>query len=147
MTRDLITVCLPPSDPDEVSAALTAAMAPFEYDGQPAGPGGEWQGEWDWWHVFGGDGENGLAVRPGCEDDRRLLRNPRWSDGSARPLRPARRCDGGPRGLLDLDADRSSVRGSNPHGHWTCSANGSRTARTGGPRPGPPSRRSRSSGL
>ncbi|WP_051712033.1 hypothetical protein [Streptomyces sp. NRRL S-350] len=108
MTRDLITVCLPPTGPAEVPAALAAAMAPFWYDAQPL-PDGTVQGEWDWWHIFGGDDDNGFAVRPGYEDDPRLVRNPLWSDGSARKPQPASRCDGGPRGLLALDADRAPV--------------------------------------
>ncbi|MFE0457936.1 hypothetical protein ACFW1A_01585 [Kitasatospora sp. NPDC058965] len=108
MTRDLITVCLPPTDPGEVPAALAAAMAPFCYDAQPL-PDGTDQGEWDWWHIFGGDGEDGLAVRAGYEQDPRLVRNPSWSDGGSRPPQPPGRCDGGPRGLLDLDADRAPV--------------------------------------
>ncbi len=106
MTRELITVCLPPTDASEVTAALAAAMAPFWYDAQPQADG-TWQGEWDWWHVFGGDGDSGLAVRPGYDSDPRLVRNPLWSDGSVRKPQSAGRCDGGPRGLLDLDADRA----------------------------------------
>ncbi|MFJ9777860.1 hypothetical protein ACIRVF_42585 [Kitasatospora sp. NPDC101157] len=106
MTRDMLTVCLPPTDPADVPDALAAAMAPFWYDAEiPSG--GVWQGEWDWWHIFGGDGAAGLAVRAGYEADLRLARNPLWSDGSLRPSQPAERCDGGPRGLLDLDRDRA----------------------------------------
>ncbi|MET8630999.1 hypothetical protein ABZW30_46215 [Kitasatospora sp. NPDC004669] len=106
MARDMLTVCLPPTDPADVPHALAAAMAPFWNDAEiPSG--GVWQGEWQWWHVFGGDGADGLAVRAGYEADPRLARNPLWSDGSPRPPQPAERCDGGPRGLLDPDRDRA----------------------------------------
>ncbi|MFJ4190529.1 hypothetical protein [Kitasatospora sp. NPDC089509] len=104
----MLTVCLPPTDPADVPDALAAAMAPFWNDAEIP-PGGVWQGEWQWWHVFGGDGAHGLAVRAGDEADPRLVRNPLWSDGSPRPPQPAGRCDGGPRGLLDLDSDRAPV--------------------------------------
>ncbi|GHF60299.1 hypothetical protein GCM10018790_42830 [Kitasatospora xanthocidica] len=108
MTRDMLTVCLPPTDPADVAEALAGAMAPYWNDAEVP-PGGEWQGEWQWWHVFGGDGDHGLPVRAGYEADPRLVRNPLWSDGSPRPAQPVVRCDGGPRGLLDLDRDRASV--------------------------------------
>nr|WP_144298882.1 hypothetical protein [Streptomyces sp. TLI_235] len=108
MARDMLTVCLPPTDPDDVPQALSVAMAPFWYDAQPA-PDGTWQGEWDWWHIFGGDGPHGLPVRTGHEDDPRLVRHPFRLDDTARPPQPADRCDGGPRGLLDLDLDRVPV--------------------------------------
>ena len=111
MARDIITVCLPPTAPADVPDALAAAMAPFWNDAEIA-PGDDWQGEWEWWHIFGGHDAQALAVRPSCEDDPRLVRNPLWSDGSLRPPLPPGRCDGGPRGLLDLDLDRSPVAGA-----------------------------------
>ncbi|MEV7930865.1 hypothetical protein [Kitasatospora sp. NPDC088779] len=107
MPRDIATVCLDATAADDVTTALTAALAPFEHDAQPIDD--RWQGEWDWWHVYGGDGEYGLAVRPGHENDPRLIRSPTWLDGSPRPAQPANRCDGGPRGLLDLDTERTAA--------------------------------------
>ncbi|MEV7189194.1 hypothetical protein [Kitasatospora sp. NPDC093102] len=107
MPRDVATVCLKATAADDVTAALTAALTPFAHDVQPVD--GRWQGEWDWWHVYGGDGERGLAVRPGHENDLRLIRSPTWLDGSPRPAQPAHRCDGGPRGLLDLDTERTAA--------------------------------------
>ncbi|MFJ7905389.1 hypothetical protein [Kitasatospora sp. NPDC096204] len=107
MPRDIATVCLDETAADDVTAALTEALAPFAHDAQPVD--GRWQGEWDWWHVYGGDGERGLAVRPGHENDPRLIRSPIWLDGSPRPAQPAHRCDGGPRGLLDLDTERTAA--------------------------------------
>ncbi|MFF7990724.1 hypothetical protein ACFZDG_13160 [Kitasatospora xanthocidica] len=48
-----------------------------------------------WWHVLGGDGDDGLPVRTGFEADPRLVRNPLWNDGSPRPSQPVGRRDGG----------------------------------------------------
>ncbi|MFG2907348.1 hypothetical protein ACGF13_20060 [Kitasatospora sp. NPDC048286] len=107
MPKDIATVCLDGTATDDVTAALTEALAPFAHDVQPVD--GRWQGEWDWWHVYGGDGERGLAVRPGHENDPRLIRSPIWLDGSPRPAQPAHRCDGGPRGVLDLDTERTAA--------------------------------------
>ncbi|MFE4356761.1 hypothetical protein ACFVXH_08375 [Kitasatospora sp. NPDC058184] len=108
MSREIITVCLAPTDPADVTEALTAAMAPFWNDAEIP-PGGVWQGEWQWWHVYGGYRTDGFAVRAGYEADPRLVRNPFLLDGRPRPPQPAGRCDGGPRGLLDLDVDRAPV--------------------------------------
>ncbi|MFF4922360.1 hypothetical protein ACFY4B_17405 [Kitasatospora sp. NPDC001261] len=107
MPRDIATVCLEATPAENVMAALTASLAPFAHEAQPVD--NRWQGEWDWWHVYGGDGEHGLAVRLGHENDPRLIRHPTWLDGSPRPAQPAHRCDGGPRGLLDLDTERTAA--------------------------------------
>ncbi|MFE5592762.1 hypothetical protein [Streptomyces sp. NPDC056549] len=98
MSKQVVTVCLPPCEPGELRPALAAAMAPFEYDAQTGKPDEEWQGEWDYWFVdaYGWD----LTVRPGHEDDPRIVR-----DADA-PSRPRSLCDGGPKGLLDLDTGR-----------------------------------------
>ncbi|MER7770600.1 hypothetical protein [Kitasatospora sp. NPDC096140] len=108
MSREIITACLPPTDPADVMEALAAAMAPFWNDAEIP-PGGVWQGEWQWWHIYGGYRADGFAVRAGHEADPRLIRNPFELDGRPRPPQPAGRCDGGPRGLLDLDVDRAPV--------------------------------------
>ncbi|MFD8209671.1 hypothetical protein ACFV2S_25145 [Streptomyces sp. NPDC059695] len=99
MSKQVVTVCLPPCEPHEVREALAAAMAPFAYDAQFGKPDEEWQGEWDYWLVdaYGWD----FTVRPGHEDDPRIVR-----DADARP-RPRSLCDGGPKGLLDLDTGRA----------------------------------------
>ncbi|MEV7359065.1 hypothetical protein [Kitasatospora sp. NPDC091276] len=108
MSREIVTVCLPPTDPADVTEARAAAMAPFWNDTEIP-PGDVWQGEWEWWHVYGGYLTDGFAVRTGHEADPRLIRNPLLLDGRPRPPQPAGRRDGGPRGLLDLDVDRTPV--------------------------------------
>ncbi|MGY0231377.1 hypothetical protein [Longispora urticae] len=95
-----VTVCLPPTEPADVVAALTAALAPFDMN-RP----GEWneQGHWDWWTVRAG--RERLLVKAGHIGDARLVHQG-VERGEAPPEPPSAGCDGGPRGLLDLDATR-----------------------------------------
>jgi hypothetical protein len=94
MTKFHVNVCLEPPSAGDVNAALTAAMAPFDYnltdDWNPVG-------EWDWWCIDAGLGGR-FAVRPEHDGDPRLIHG----DDEAEPLH----CDGGPRGLLDFHATR-----------------------------------------
>ncbi|MEV8320713.1 hypothetical protein AB0Q95_41845 [Streptomyces sp. NPDC059900] len=108
MATNIVTVCLPPVAPERVHDALVEVMAPYDQNMDSGVSGGEWQGEWDWWHVFGGDDERGLRVRSGFEDDPRIIRNPVYREGEKR-LGTRSRCDGGPRGLLDFDTDRAAA--------------------------------------
>ncbi|MER7540833.1 hypothetical protein ABTX77_39635 [Streptomyces sp. NPDC097704] len=101
MAKERVTVCLPPCAPDDLRPALAAAMAPFEYDAQADRPAEERQGEWDYWYVSSGGLE--FTVRSGHEDDPLIVRDGRGED---RPPRPRELCDGGPKGLLDLDTGR-----------------------------------------
>ncbi|MFF9017512.1 hypothetical protein ACF09C_31710 [Streptomyces sp. NPDC014870] len=101
MSKQIVTVCLPPCGPDGLRPALAAAMAPFEYDAQIGKPDDEWQGEWDYWYVASGGKE--FTVRPGGEDDPLIVRDGLDED---RPPRPRSLCDGGPKALLDLDTGR-----------------------------------------
>ncbi|MER7752610.1 hypothetical protein [Kitasatospora sp. NPDC097643] len=108
MARDLLTVCLPPTPPGEVAAALDTVMARYSYDfeAQPGGPA--WQGEWDSWHVYGGYDGDGFAVSPVHEADPRLIFDPALPSGTPRERTPSR-WDGGPRELLDFAAARAPV--------------------------------------
>ncbi|MFE4971298.1 hypothetical protein ACFRAR_04170 [Kitasatospora sp. NPDC056651] len=109
MSKEIVTVCLPPTPPEQVEQALAAAMAPFDYDltPEPGGPG--WQGEWDYWSIRGGFADDeGFLVRPGHETDPRLIFEHTRPDGTARTQAPST-WDGGPRGLLDFDAARAPV--------------------------------------
>ncbi|MBT2384312.1 hypothetical protein [Streptomyces sp. ISL-11] len=107
VAKEIVTVCLPSVPIEEWEEALKAAMAPFDMN-QPEPAGGEEpQGEWDWYHVYGGDGDTGLPVLAGHEDDPRIIHHPVFSNGRPRARRTAR-CDGGARGLLDFDTDRSA---------------------------------------
>ncbi|MEV5376598.1 hypothetical protein AB0L26_11575 [Streptomyces nondiastaticus] len=114
MAKDIVTVCLPaiPAMPDMAAGkweeALKAAMAPFDLNWMEPSGEGQSEGEWDWYHVYGGDGDIGLPVRPGYEDDPRVIHNPVFSNGRPRTRRTTR-CDGGPRMLLDFEADRSAT--------------------------------------
>ncbi|MFC4518296.1 hypothetical protein [Streptomyces ehimensis] len=106
MTKEIVTVCLPASPFGGWEEALKAAMEPFDMN--RADPPGEGRpnGEWDWYHVYGGDGEIGLPVRPGHESDPRIVHNPVFSNGQPRAHRTMH-CDGGPRRLLDFETVRS----------------------------------------
>ncbi|MFF0479457.1 hypothetical protein [Streptomyces sp. NPDC004284] len=101
MAKQRVTVCLPPCAPDDLRPALRAAMAPFEYDAQTGRSDEEWQGEWDYWYVSSGGLE--FTVRRGHEDDPLIVRDGQEPDD---PPRPSWLCDGGPKGLLDLDTGR-----------------------------------------
>jgi hypothetical protein len=98
-----VSVCLPPSSPGTVRAALTAALAPFDMnrpvEGNPAG-------RWDWWHV--GASDDRLAVKPQHDGDPRLIHEPSWPGGASRERLPLR-CDGGPRASLDFEATRANA--------------------------------------
>ena len=98
MAKFGINVCLKPCATHEVSAALTAAMAPFDINlsDEDFNP----HGEWDWWRIDAGDGGR-FAVKPEHAGDPRLIHG----DGDREPLR----CDGGPRGLLDFAATRQQA--------------------------------------
>jgi hypothetical protein len=101
-----VTVCLPPTPPQEVHAALDAAMAPFDINA----PDDLWtpDGQWDHWHIDAGDDGRRFAYRPECDGDPRLIFEPTYPSGAPRERLPFR-CDGGPRGLLDFDATREAA--------------------------------------
>ncbi|MFI5908590.1 hypothetical protein [Dactylosporangium sp. NPDC051541] len=92
-----IVVCLPPEASADVVAAIDRAMAPFEAQrGYPPE-----RDQWDRWAVQGGADGFGFRVRPGFENDPRLIHDqPHWRLGP-QPS-PAGMCTGGPRELLDL---------------------------------------------
>lgn len=100
-----VTVCLPASSQDDPQAALAAALLPYDWNTDPltGRPGDNPQGTWDWWHVSSHDN---LVVRPEYDGDPRLVHEPTWPSGEPRPREPLR-CDGGPRGLLDLAGMRA----------------------------------------
>ncbi|MFJ9690663.1 hypothetical protein [Kitasatospora sp. NPDC101183] len=106
MSKGLLTVCLPPTPPDEVEAAIAAAMAPYDYAEQTGGSA--WQGEWDSWHIYGGYDGDGFLVSPANEADPRLIFHPTGPRGITRQRTPSR-WDGGPRALLDFHAARAPV--------------------------------------
>ncbi|MFF4114414.1 hypothetical protein ACFY0P_13195 [Streptomyces sp. NPDC001714] len=104
MSRERVTVCVPPCDPGDVVEAIGAAMAPYDYN-RDAGIGDPavetW---WDYWRVDGGGCE--FTVVPGHEHDPRLIRGAESRSGEPRNV-PLSLCDGGPRALLDLEEPRA----------------------------------------
>ena len=100
MSNELVTVCLPPVAGSDLHAALAAALAPFDRNGNYE----PYQGEWDQWRI-GRPGSEFMVV-PGREDDPRLIRDRTPFRGEARDPDP-RLCDGGPRELLDFAAMRA----------------------------------------
>lgn len=104
MAKERVTVCVPPCDPVDVVQAITAAMAPYDYN-RGAGVGDPnvetW---WDYWQIDGRGCE--FLVVPGHEDDPRLIRAAKALSGESRNVPPAL-CDGGPRALLDLETPRA----------------------------------------
>lgn len=108
MTKFSATVCLPPTVPRKVPAAIAVAMAPYDMNA-----GDDWNpvGEWDAWYIHVSP-RTPYLVRPEHDGDRRLLMAatvPRRKAG-LEPLGPLE-CYGGPRGLLDLDAMRRRAVG------------------------------------
>jgi hypothetical protein len=96
-----VSVCLAPTAPGPVRAALTAALAPFDMNRPKEGNP---DGQWDRWYIDGG--ENRFAVKPQHDGDPRLIHQPTWPGGASRERLPLR-CDGGPRALLDFAATRA----------------------------------------
>jgi hypothetical protein len=96
-----VTVCLADSD-DDLTDRLAAVLEPYSPDHGP-------HFKWDHWHIFGGDGERALRVRPEFANHPRSVRNPVYPSGESRSPLPALRCDGGPKFTLDLTTDRNTV--------------------------------------
>ncbi|MFF8731282.1 hypothetical protein ACF073_33080 [Streptomyces sp. NPDC015171] len=98
MAQDTVTLCLPPVPRDRVPGAVDAAMQAHA---------DEW---WDAWWPSSRDAAWGFRIAAGAGNDPRLVRTPRDPRGGPRELLPGF-CDGGPRGLLDLDTPRQAVAG------------------------------------
>lgn len=100
-----VTVCLPASAQGDPRAAVAAALRPYDWNTDPltGRPGDNPRGTWDWWHISSYDN---LVVLPEFDGDPRLVHEPTWPSGEPRPREPLR-CDGGPRGLLDLEGMRA----------------------------------------
>jgi hypothetical protein len=103
VTKFCATVCLPPTAPREIPAALAGVLAPYDHnltdDWNPVG-------QWDRWVIDGTAGHAFLTL-PAHDGDRRLITAstvPRRK-AALDPLGPLE-CYGGPRGLLDFDAMR-----------------------------------------
>lgn len=95
MAHIWVTVCLPPEAIDDVAAALTRALAPFEmYQGFTE------REMWDTWRIRGGGEGHGFYVRPGHEDDPRLIHDTDYA-GQVLPINRGE-CAGGPKALLDV---------------------------------------------
>ncbi|MGW6916909.1 hypothetical protein ACWGB8_24240 [Kitasatospora sp. NPDC054939] len=78
-------------------------MHPFGINGDH----GPYQGEWDAWGI---GLQRTFDVRPGAEADPRRIRVEDTAPSYlARPPLPPSLCDGGPRGLLDLDTRRDAT--------------------------------------
>lgn len=90
MSKATVTVCLRPSEGQDVTAAIAAALAPF---GLAQGPE---VGRWDGWVMS----DSLFLVAAGHENDGRLVRID-TDDPS--------RCEGGPKHLLDLHTERAAA--------------------------------------
>ncbi|MFB8003273.1 hypothetical protein [Nocardia sp. NPDC056000] len=99
MAHIWVIVCLPPDAIDDVQAALTRALAPFEMYEQPAE-----RSMWDSWRIRAGGKEGRFDVRPGCEDDPRLIYDSPDNAGFRFP-HIRRECAGGPKALLNIPVD------------------------------------------
>ncbi|MEU6854319.1 hypothetical protein ABZ901_30860 [Actinacidiphila alni] len=103
MTRFTVTVCLAGAavggDP---LAALTVAMRPYDDEAGPESFNED--GAWDSWAP--GSDDN-FVVLPAYGGDPRLFHAPHRPDNPSRPRDPCR-CDGAPRGLLDLERMRET---------------------------------------
>lgn len=90
MSKATVTVCLRLSDGRDVTAALAAALAPFDLAQDPE------DGRWDGWVMS----DSLFLVAAGHENDPRLVRID-TDDPS--------RCEGGPKRLLDLHTERAAA--------------------------------------
>ncbi|MGW6706612.1 hypothetical protein ACWGDE_17190 [Streptomyces sp. NPDC054956] len=91
------TVCLPGEARDRLEEAVAEAMAPFWLD-RDADISQDLR-IWDSWRIQGGADRAGYRIRPGHEEDPRIVHDhPRW-DGTREDSEPGW-CAGGPRGLL-----------------------------------------------
>lgn len=106
MAKERVTVCVPRREPEDVPEAIGAAMAPYDYNRHIAPGEPEVETWWDYWQIDGGGCE--FPVVPGHEDDPRLIRGTHTLSGEARNVPPSL-CDGGPRGLLDLETPRAQA--------------------------------------
>ncbi|MFF4734219.1 hypothetical protein ACFY3M_55700 [Streptomyces mirabilis] len=106
MAKERVTVCVPRCAPGDVSQAVGAAMAPYDYN-RDAGPGvPDVETWWDYWRIDGRGCE--FPVVPGHEADPRLIRGSKALSGEPRNVPPSL-CDGGPRALLDLERPRAQA--------------------------------------
>ncbi|MFJ2831745.1 hypothetical protein ACIPC1_30000 [Streptomyces sp. NPDC087263] len=104
MAREVLTVCLQPLAPGAVRQAIAEAIAPFDRNGEGKDlPPGEWDA---WW--MGAAGRE-FWIKPGFEDDPRLIREYEPARVSNAHVIPPARCSGGPVGLLDIDGQRSQA--------------------------------------
>ncbi|MCX5095014.1 hypothetical protein OOK36_40430 [Streptomyces sp. NBC_00365] len=53
MAKEEVTVCLPPCDKGEAHEAISAVMAPYDYNREDVPDDPEWTGEWDYWRIDG----------------------------------------------------------------------------------------------
>jgi hypothetical protein len=104
VAKERVTVCVPPCAPEDVHRAIGAAMVPYDYNREPTPGEPEVETWWDYWRIDGRGCE--FPVVPGREDDPRLLRGTETLSGEPRDVPPSL-CDGGPRGLLDLESPRA----------------------------------------
>jgi hypothetical protein len=100
-----VSVCLPPTAPGMMRAALAAALTPFDMNRPEQGNP---HGHWDRWYIGAGDDRFRFAVKPQHDGDPLLIHQPAWPGGARRERLPLR-CDGGPRALLDFGATRANA--------------------------------------
>ena len=103
MAKELVTVCLPHCNKDDVHALLQLTMAPFDRN---APQGDDTIGEWDYWRIDSGG--HPFSVAPGYESDPRIIRSSPDGTDEKQHLSTSF-CDGGPRWLLDFEAARTAA--------------------------------------
>src|SRR5262249_11687366 len=87
---------LSPDAIGDVAGSLTQALAPFEmYRGYHN------REMWDSWRIRGGGEHAGFHVKPGHENDPRLIHDSPRYDGFVLPSKPGK-CSGGPKASLTL---------------------------------------------
>ncbi|MFE9435354.1 hypothetical protein [Streptomyces sp. NPDC006640] len=104
MSKERLTVCVPGCAQKDVSRAIDAAMAPYDYNRDEGVGVPVVETWWDYWKVDGRGCE--FSVAQGYEADPRLIRGTETLNGQPRNVPPSL-CDGGPRTLLDLEGPRA----------------------------------------
>ncbi|WP_405832797.1 MULTISPECIES: hypothetical protein [unclassified Streptomyces] len=112
-----LTACLPGEAGEHLDEAVGEALAPFWTD-QDRDVSQDLR-IWDHWRISGGAEGVGFRIRPGCEDDPRIVRDrPGWA-GTVEPALPGW-CAGGPRGLLVVHgtSERTAELAGAAWDHW-----------------------------
>ncbi|WP_269821556.1 hypothetical protein [Nocardia yamanashiensis] len=127
-----VTICLPPDALADLKTAITQALAPFDrHQGFPR------QNMWTTWRTRPAEPGAGFYVRPGHENDPRLIHDAPNQFGITLLPTP-RECAGGPKSLLNIPTHNLSHPDILTLDGWWIEPNGTHHHKTNEPNPPPP---------